>query len=170
MSRKLVIPHNALSLLRLVELSITILRLPVRNSLSSSACTTSMHYSMAFLLKNSFLYFHYSFSGSLRISSCKISNKSCVFNSDKTAHVFDGAGSPTQDDIGESDLKPRPPIMATELPLQPLPSSPGKRDEIVVNSPSKKDMKVIDSFNPIMTRNLKVPNNTPEISKSVGLL
>ncbi|XP_046861047.1 WD repeat-containing protein 90-like [Xenia sp. Carnegie-2017] len=105
--------------------------------------------------------------GSLRISSCNISNKFCVFNSDKTAHVFDGAGSPTQDDIGESDLKPRPPIMATELPLQPLPSSPDKRDEIVVNSPSKKDVKVIDSFNPIVTRSLKVPNNTPEISKSI---
>ena len=89
--------------------------------------------------------------------------------SDKSVRVSGNMTLNEDDAISESEHHPRPPVTATELPSRPRPSpSPSKARETQATSPVKQ-LDMMDSFNPLVTKGVTVPQNTPEKNQMVSL-
>ena len=88
--------------------------------------------------------------------------------SDKSVRVS-GKMTLNQDDISESEHRPRLPVTATQIPSRPRPSpSPSKVGQTLVTSPVKQ-FDMMDSFNPLVTKGVTVPQNTPEKKQVVSI-
>ena len=67
-----------------------------------------------------------------------------------------------QNTVSESEHSPRPPVIATQIPLRPRPSpSPTKHGQAGATSPVK-PLEMMDSLNPLVTNGVSAPQNTPE--------
>lgn len=83
---------------------------------------------------------------------------------DKRVQVFCGLNHETHLP-GQLEQRPRSPVTAAEIPPRPEPSpSPTKPSRRP--SPTKQ-LEMQDSFNPLITRGLTVPQNTPEKKSKV---